>query len=201
MYLCQKSPSDQLRSAFVHRVRHSLDAHHQSHLAASGLLARVKHHCVADSIVHSFPATDRRSGRCGDGDGDRVDRLKRACHSVRNVRAHDGALALALVLVLVLVLDPNDHRQAALPPGTPGAVPPPTPSPAQDASPARVASPAAPVRPIVRAAPVGPASSPPPRSVPSPAAPVRPAAVGGVPGGVPVRRVRRPRRRRPRCPP
>lgn len=101
------------------------------------------------------------------------------------LRTHLDKVVIPAFLAEGFTLDPNDHRQAALPPGTPGAVPPPTPSPAQDASPARVASPAAPVRPIVRAAPVGPASSPPPRSVPSPAAPVRPAAVGGVPGGVP----------------
>ncbi|WFC96639.1 hypothetical protein MBRA1_003300 [Malassezia brasiliensis] len=97
------------------------------------------------------------------------------------LRTHLDKVVIPAFLAEGFTLDPNDHRQAALPPGTPGAVPPPSPSPAPEASPARVVSPAAPVRPIVRAAPVGAASSPPPRSVPSPAAPVRPAAPSGVP--------------------
>ena len=97
------------------------------------------------------------------------------------LRTHLDKVVIPAFLAEGFTLDPNDHRQAALPPGTPGAVPPPSPSPAPDAPSARVASPAAPVRPIVRSAPVGAASSPPPRSVPSPVVPVRPAAPSGVP--------------------
>lgn len=67
-------------------------------------------------------------------------------------------------------LDPHDHRQAALPPGTPGAVPPPPPSAITTPSPV----PKPPIARVTSAAAVGaaPSPAPPPAAAPVPVAPV-----------------------------
>ena len=102
------------------------------------------------------------------------------------LRTHLEKTVIPAFLAEGFTLDPNDHRQAALPPGTPGAVPPPSSSPSRESPPRSSASPApASARPIVRVAPVGAAPGAAPAAAPPPV--VRPAsAAAPVPAPAPA---------------
>lgn len=92
------------------------------------------------------------------------------------LRTHLEKVIIPALLAEGFTLDPNDHRQAALPPGTPGAVPPPgsAGSPVSESPPQSSPASPAPVhaRPIVRVANVAPQA---PRPVATP--PARPTPV------------------------
>ncbi|PKI85246.1 hypothetical protein MVES1_000946 [Malassezia vespertilionis] len=80
----------------------------------------------------------------------------------QKLRMHLSSVVIPTLLAEGFTLDPHDHRQAALPPGTPGAVPPPSPNAVPSPTPAPSAVRASPevpklaaslyTRPLVRVA-------------------------------------------------
>lgn len=86
---------------------------------------------------------------------------------------HLDRVLVPALLAEGFTLDPNDHRQAAVPPGKPGYVPPPTPTTSSPST-----QPAQP--PMVRPAPSAPTAASPAVSAPSTtSAPVTPATPAG----------------------
>jgi len=83
------------------------------------------------------------------------------------LRRHLDMVLIPALLAEGFTLDPNDHRQAALPPGTPGGVPP----PGIASPPGNAAS--SPIAPVPAAAAA--ATSPPPAAPPRPPLPAQPA--------------------------